>query len=44
MGLVVPLTELVHAAGDKLKLSCKTQFVEAGVQEIVALPGGAGQS
>ena len=33
------LTELVHAAGEKLKLSCKTQLVDGGVQEMSAKPG-----
>jgi catechol 2,3-dioxygenase-like lactoylglutathione lyase family enzyme len=35
-GFVAPLIELVHATGDKLGLSCNTQFVEGGVHEICA--------
>jgi len=35
MGLVVPLAELVHAAGEKLRVSCNTQPGVAGDHERV---------
>lgn len=39
MELVAPLTELVQAAGEKLRLSCNTKPAVAGVHDTVAWVG-----